>query len=174
MYDPWQFTMTNVQQSMDYYLTGGDAESRHYHLEVKPAPTIVSISHDLDFPDYTKIEDRKDIEGGEVEAIEGTEVTVHAQTNMPASSATINFASPEITPAPMDAAEGRSDPVDRQVQGQQVGDVSHRFPDGQQPGQSQPGELRHHRDPRSAPDRAVRPARQAARQGPGQRQGRPR
>ena len=26
LYDPWQVTLTNVQQSMDYYLTGGDAE----------------------------------------------------------------------------------------------------------------------------------------------------
>ena len=44
MYDPWQVTLTNVQQSMDYYLTGGDAESLHYHLEVLPAPTVTSIS----------------------------------------------------------------------------------------------------------------------------------
>src|SRR5262249_37607911 len=101
MYDPWQITLTNMQQSQDYYLTGGDAESRHYRLEVKPAPTIVAISHDLDFPEYTKINDREDIEGGEVEAIEGTEVTIHAQTNVPVSRAFINFASPEIQPASM-------------------------------------------------------------------------
>src|SRR5262249_34172185 len=75
---------------------------RHYRLEVKPAPTIIAISHDLDFPEYTKIEDRKNIEGGEIEAIEGTKVTVHAQTNIPASSAFINFASPGIAPATMD------------------------------------------------------------------------
>ena len=50
MYDPWQVTLTNVQQSMDYYLTGGDAESLHYHLEVLPAPTITSIALDLEFP----------------------------------------------------------------------------------------------------------------------------
>ena len=85
LYEPWQYTMRNVQQDQDYYLTAGDAESRRYHLEVKPAPTIVTISHDLDFPDYAKIEDRKDIEGGEVEALEGTKVTVHARANMPAA-----------------------------------------------------------------------------------------
>ncbi len=74
-YDPWQFMMPNVQQSMDYYLTGGDAESKHYHLNVLAAPTVSSISHDLIFPDYTKVEARKDEEGGQVEAIEGTKVT---------------------------------------------------------------------------------------------------
>src|SRR5262249_7921858 len=35
LYDAWSYTMTNVQQSVDYYFTGGDAESRHYRLEVK-------------------------------------------------------------------------------------------------------------------------------------------
>ena len=65
LYDPWQVTYTNAQQSMEYYLTGGDAESERYHLEVLPAPTITSISHDLDVPDaYTKLEPRKGIEGG--------------------------------------------------------------------------------------------------------------
>ncbi len=109
LYDAWQFTMTNVQQSMDYYFTGGDAESRHFHLDVKPAPTIVTISHDLDFPSYTRIDGRKDIEGGEVEAIEGTKVTVHARTNMPAKRATINFATPDVQPAILEVLE--SDPT---------------------------------------------------------------
>ena len=106
MYDPWQFTMTNVQQDLDYYFTGGDSESRHYHLDVKPAPTIVEITHDLDFPEYTKSEDLKGLEGGEVEAIVGTEVTVHAKTNVPAAFATINFASQDVKPAPMEISKG--------------------------------------------------------------------
>ncbi|MFI5456128.1 MAG: hypothetical protein ACHRXM_11825, partial [Isosphaerales bacterium] len=93
MYDAWQTTLTNVQQSMDYYLTGGDAESLRYRLDVLPAPTVSSIAHDLDFPAYTKVERRTNIEGGTVEAIEGTTVTVHARTNMPAALATLNFSS---------------------------------------------------------------------------------
>ena len=54
-YDPWQVTLTNVQQSMDYYLTGGDAESLHYKLKVLPAPMVTAVSLDYEFPDYTKI-----------------------------------------------------------------------------------------------------------------------
>ncbi len=95
MYDPWQVLMNNVQQSMDYYLTAGDAESLRYHLEVLPAPTVTSIALDLKFPDYTKVEPRLNVEGGHVEAIEGTEVTVHAKTNMPASMATLNIVNDE-------------------------------------------------------------------------------
>ncbi len=92
MYDPWQVTLTNVQQSMDYYVTGGDAESSRFHLEVLPAPTITSIAVDLDFPKYTNVPRRTAVEGGNVEAIEGTKVTVYAKTNMPASLATLDIA----------------------------------------------------------------------------------
>ena len=63
-YDPWQVTYTNAQQSMDYYLTGGDAESERYHLEVLPAPTITSISHDLDVPQVHQARAAKRHRGG--------------------------------------------------------------------------------------------------------------
>ena len=98
MYDPWQVTLTNVQQSMDYFLTGGDAESLHYHLEVLPAPTITSIAVDLEFPQYTKVPPRTNVEGGNVEAIEGTTVKVHARTNMPAGIANLDRSDGNIAP----------------------------------------------------------------------------
>jgi len=102
MYAPWQVTLTNVQQSMEYFLTGGDAESSRYQLKVLPAPTILTISHDLNFPDYTNVPPQTNMEGGAVEAIEGTTVTVHATTNMEASLAHIDIANHE--PAPMEVA----------------------------------------------------------------------
>src|SRR5262249_20551216 len=100
LYDPWQVTYTSAQQSMDYYLTGGDAESDRYHIDVLAAPTITSISHDLTFRSYTKLDPRTGIEGGTVQALEGTKVTVHAKTNMPAVTATMNLS--WTTPAQMD------------------------------------------------------------------------
>ena len=38
------------------------------------------------------------MEGGNVEAIEGTTVTVHAKTNMPASLATLDIANADSRP----------------------------------------------------------------------------
>ena len=108
LFDPWHYMMPNVQQSMDYYLTGGDAESPRYHLEVLPAPTVTSINHDLEFPRYTKLERLNGQEGGQIEAIEGTKVYIHARTNMPASRATINLS--YGAPAPMEIS--RSDPAE--------------------------------------------------------------
>ena len=101
-YDPWQFTFNNVQQTMDYYVTGGDAESLHYTLKVLPAPMVTAVKIDYDFPKYTQVPPRKDIEGGNVEAIEDTKVTVHATTNEPSRGGTLNLTVGD--PAPMSVA----------------------------------------------------------------------
>jgi hypothetical protein len=68
-YAPWQTTLRNLQQSVDYYLTGGDAESRRYHVEVLPAPMVTGVELDLEFPEYTSTPARMNIEGGNIEAI---------------------------------------------------------------------------------------------------------
>jgi len=101
-YDPWQLTFNNVQQTMDYYVTGGDGESLHYTLTVLPAPMVTSVKIDYDFPKYTQVPPRKDIEGGNVEAIEDTTVTVHATTNEPSRGGTLNLTAGD--PAPMSVA----------------------------------------------------------------------
>ena len=77
-------------------MTGGDAESRHYTLTVLPAPMVTAVSVDYKFPDYTRIPPRSGVEGGSVEAIEGTTITVHATTNEPAKGGTLNMTTGEI------------------------------------------------------------------------------
>ncbi len=101
-YDPWQLTFNNVQQTMDYFVTGGDAESLHYTLTVLPAPMVTSVKIDYDFPSYTQVPPRRDIDGGSVEAIEDTTVTVHATTNEPSRGGTLNLTMGD--PAPMTVA----------------------------------------------------------------------
>ncbi len=103
-YDPWITTLRNVQPRQGfhkvlYYLTGGDAETRTYTLTVKPTPMVLEVSHDLRFPGYIEKERLKAgqpkgleaLDGGSVEAIQGTIVTVHARTNEPAHSARLEF-----------------------------------------------------------------------------------
>ena len=105
-YDSWKTTLRNVQQSMDYYLTGGDAESLKYHLEVLAAPMVTNVTLDYQFPEYTGIAPRLGIDGGSVEAIEGTMVTVHAKTNEPAQTGTLDFTDPEAQHAVMEVESG--------------------------------------------------------------------
>ncbi len=107
-YDAWQITLNNVQQSMEFYLTGGDCETPRRRLKVLPAPTVNSVKIDLEFPSYTKVPPRMGVEGGTVEAIVGTIVTVHATTNMPAQLATINLSMASEAPAPMDISPSDS------------------------------------------------------------------
>jgi len=90
-YDPWQVTIPDVRQSLDYYLTGGDAESLRYRLKVLPAPMVAGVTADYDFPPYTGVPPRRGVEGGNIEAIEGTVVHLHARTNEPAVSAYFDF-----------------------------------------------------------------------------------
>ena len=54
---------------------------------------VTAVSVDYEFPAYTGVPPRKDVEGGEIEAIEGTRVTVKARTNEPAVSAYFDFSS---------------------------------------------------------------------------------
>ena len=102
-YDPWALTLSNVQQSLIYYITANDAESLRYNLTVIPAPMVTSVAVDLEFPKYTGIPPRTNVEGGNVEAIVGSIITVHAKTNEPARLATLNLTTG--APAPMTVSE---------------------------------------------------------------------
>ncbi len=93
-YAPWIHPEANVQQATEYYFTAEDAVSRTYHLDVLPKPMVVEMKHDLEFPRYTRVAPRKDVDGGNVEAIEGTIVTLHARTNEPAEAAWMLMARP--------------------------------------------------------------------------------
>ncbi len=84
---------------MDYYITGGDAESRRYHVKVLPAPMVTGVKLDFEFPEYTGVPPRLGVDGGAVQAIEGTNVTVHATTNQPARSGVLDFG--KETPLPV-------------------------------------------------------------------------
>ncbi|WP_169976516.1 DUF4175 family protein [Tautonia rosea] len=90
-YDPWSVTLRNVQQDLIYYLSANDFETKQYRLTVLPAPRVVSVVHDLDFPDYTSVPDREGVEGGNIRALEGTMVTVRATTNQPARNGNLDL-----------------------------------------------------------------------------------
>ncbi|MBX6313072.1 MAG: hypothetical protein IRY99_09195, partial [Isosphaeraceae bacterium] len=105
-YEPWKVEMPNVRQSMVYYLTGGDAESRKYRLEVLPAPMVVSVAQDLEFPAYTKPAGPVHVDGGNVDALEGTLVTIRARTNQAARSGSLRDGkTKEILGPPMTVSE---------------------------------------------------------------------
>ena len=72
MYDPWQVTLTNVQQSMDYYLTGAMPNRRIIISKSCPRRRSHRSRSTSIFPNTRMCRHRSTVEGGNVEAIEGT------------------------------------------------------------------------------------------------------
>ena len=69
------------QQDCEYYLAGGDCLSPRYHIGVQTAPTIVIDSVTYHYPSYAGLADRTVKQQGDLRAIEGTEITIHATAN---------------------------------------------------------------------------------------------
>lgn len=81
----------NLQSDFRYRLEAGDARSRSFLVEVLATPTIAIAKVDYDYPEYTGYRDRTVQGGGDLRAIEGTRITLHAQSNLTAESAQIDF-----------------------------------------------------------------------------------
>ncbi len=70
-----------LQQDCQYRLAAGDCRTRTYHVEVQIAPAIVVDSVSYHYPAYTGLADRTVFTQGDLQAIEGTAVTIHATAN---------------------------------------------------------------------------------------------
>jgi hypothetical protein len=82
---------TGLQQDLTYYLTAGDARSRQYHVRVLRMPSILVERVDYKYPQYTGLEPRSVDREGDLRALEGTEVTLHAKATHPIKSASVDF-----------------------------------------------------------------------------------
>ncbi len=80
-----------VTQPLRYRIEAGDARSLDYQVHVVAAPTILVRSIDYDYPGYTGYADRSVDDLGDIRAIEGTRVTLHARANGPIDEAYIDF-----------------------------------------------------------------------------------
>lgn len=94
-----------VQQPMTYFISAGDARSKVFAIDVIDSPTIVIERLEYDYPDYTGRADRTQPGEGNVRAIEGTRVTVHAQTNHPIQRSGIDLGADGSTDLPMVARQ---------------------------------------------------------------------
>jgi hypothetical protein len=90
---------TGLQQGVQYHIEAGDALSSIYEIRVRMAPTIAVEKADLNFAPYTR-RPMQTQETGEISALEGTRVTIHARANQPIKSAFLEF-----DPRPGSAAE---------------------------------------------------------------------
>lgn len=84
-------TANGVQQDFVYRIEAGDARTAEYQVDARQAPAMFVERLELTYPTYTGLGSRT-IEGaGDIDAIEGTHVIVTARSNLPMSTAYIEF-----------------------------------------------------------------------------------
>jgi hypothetical protein len=98
----------DLRQDITYRIEAGDAKTPTYALAVEDAPMIVVKAVDYNYPAYTEgvLQDRRDERSGDIKALEGTQVTIHAQANQDIASAHIDFGCDGTKDLPM-AVKGR-------------------------------------------------------------------
>lgn len=99
---------SGLQQGVQYHVEAGDAASSIYEIRVRMAPTIAVERAELNFPPYTNRPSQTQ-PTGEIKALEGTRVTIHARANQPIKSAFL-----ELDPRPGRAGETITLQVDGQ------------------------------------------------------------
>ncbi|HEY4759516.1 MAG TPA: DUF4175 family protein, partial [Thermoguttaceae bacterium] len=80
-----------LQQNYTYFITAGDFKTDQYKIDVQIAPVIVVEKVDYHYPPYTGIPRVSVERQGDIRAIEGTQVTIHAAANQPIQRADIDF-----------------------------------------------------------------------------------
>jgi len=102
-----------LQQDVIYRVEAGDAATEDYRLTVVAAPTIVVQQLQYQFPPYTKKPPLTLDKQGDIQAIEGTKVTIHALANQAIASAFLEL-------DPNDSPQGAAEIVPLQFDGQRA------------------------------------------------------
>ena len=80
-----------LQQDYSYFITAGDYKTAKYIIETQIPPLITIDKVDFHYPPYTGIPDTSIQRQGDIRAIEGTQITIHATANQPIDRAEIDF-----------------------------------------------------------------------------------
>jgi hypothetical protein len=97
-----------LAESLTYRIEAGDARSLDYAVTVVPSPSILVERIDYDYPQYTGFVNRT-VEGlGDIRAIEGTRVKIHARANGPIAEAHVDFDADGRREMLMTAREGNA------------------------------------------------------------------
>ena len=81
---------SGLQQGVQYHVEAGDAISSIFEIRVRMKPTIAVEKAELNFPAYTQKAPQTQATG-EIKALEGTRVTIHARANQPIKTAVLEF-----------------------------------------------------------------------------------
>jgi len=104
---PWQAEMTKggdgahvavlpdhargLDRSLEFVIAAGDARGERLRVAVVDEPSLLISKVTYDFPDYTKLADETAAWQGDLRAVEGTKVTLEAESNQPLEAAWIDL-----------------------------------------------------------------------------------
>jgi hypothetical protein len=77
--------------SVDYWIAQGESRSKQFRLDVQPAASVEIVSLQYDFPDYTGLPTEIVEHGGDIRALEGTNVTVIVRSTLPLQNIDLMF-----------------------------------------------------------------------------------
>ena len=97
-----------VTRSLSYRLEAGDARSLDYPITVVPAASILVERVEYHYPSYTGYVDHTAEGVGDIHAIEGTRVTVHARANGTIRDANVDFDADGRRDLQMTASESKA------------------------------------------------------------------
>jgi hypothetical protein len=90
-----------LERSIDYFVTAGDASSRTFSAEALPRPAVTRFRMRFDYPAYTGLQPREaDNTTGTIEAPVGTEVTLLMETTEPLSRAVLTIGGESMIATP--------------------------------------------------------------------------
>ena len=87
--DSVAYTFPQVQQSFRYAIAAGEDRSPEYEVRVIEPPAVTRLRLHYQYPAYSRLPDRIEEEGGDIEGLPGTRVALEIAANKPLSKATL-------------------------------------------------------------------------------------
>ncbi len=105
--DSVAYTFPQVQQSFRYAIAVGDDRSPEYEVLVIDPPAVKRLRLHYQYPAYSRLPDRIEEEGGDIQGLPGTRVALEIAANKPLSKAALVLDDTLSIPAQLDGATAR-------------------------------------------------------------------
>ena len=105
--DSVTYTFPQVQQSFHYAIAVGDDRSPEYEVRVIDPPAVKRLRLHYQYPAYSRLPDRIEEEGGDIQGLPGTRVALEVTANKPLSKAALVLDDTLSIAAQLDGATAR-------------------------------------------------------------------
>ena len=105
--DSVTYTFPQVQQSFHYAIAVGDDRSPEYEVRVIDPPAVKRLRLHYQYPAYSRLPDRIEEEGGDIQGLPGTRVALEVTANKPLSKAALVLDDTLSLAAQLDGATAR-------------------------------------------------------------------